>query len=81
MTAGKNPRSFKKKSAKKKLVHPFQKKEWYNILAPGFDKRVITLSPCNKSAGQKSSADSLRSRVFTTSLADCNNQAESVAWR
>jgi small subunit ribosomal protein S3Ae len=53
MTAGKNPKSFKKKSAKKRVVHPFSRKEWYNVLAPGFDKRQITLTPCNKSAGQK----------------------------
>jgi len=39
MTAGKNPRNFKKKGTKKKSGHPFAKKEWYNVLAPGFDKR------------------------------------------
>lgn len=81
MTAGKNPRSFKKKGAKKKTGHPFARKEWYNVLAPGFDKRCITLTPCNKTAGQKQSADSLRGRVFSISLADCNNQSESMAWR
>merc|ERR1719454_1292224 len=32
MTAGKNPRQFKKKGQKnKKQVHPFHKKEWYNV--------------------------------------------------
>jgi small subunit ribosomal protein S3Ae len=81
MTAGKNPRQFKKKGAKKKIAHPFIKKEWYNVLAPGFDKRCITLTPCNKTAGQKQSADSLRGRVFTTSLADCNYQSETQSWR
>ena len=81
MTAGKNPRSFKKKSAKKKLSHAFAKKEWYNVLAPGFDKRNITLTPCNKSAGQNNAADSLRGRVISISLADCNNQSENQAWR
>jgi small subunit ribosomal protein S3Ae len=64
MTAGKNPRNFKKKGTKKKLMHPFIKKEWYNVLAPGFDRRNLTLTPCNKSAGQKQAADSLRGRVF-----------------
>jgi len=35
MTAGKNPRNFKKKGQqKKKVVHPFIKKEWYNVRAP-----------------------------------------------
>ena len=81
MTAGKNPKSFKKKSAKKRVVHPFSRKEWYNVLAPGFDKRQIALTPCNKNAGQKMAADSLRGRVVSISLADCNNQAEPQAWR
>jgi len=81
MTINKNPRNFKKKGQKKKTDHPFKKKEWYNVLAPGFDKRCITLTPCNKTAGLVNSADSLRGRVFTISLADCNNQAEQVNWR
>jgi small subunit ribosomal protein S3Ae len=81
MTAGKNPRNFKKKGQKKKLAHPFMRKEWYNVLAPGFDKKCITLTPCNKTAGQKIAADSLKGRVFTTSLADCNYQSENQAWR
>lgn len=54
-------------------AHPFAKKEWYKILAPGFDKRIVTLSPCNKSAGLFNSTDSLKGRVFTLSLADCNS--------
>jgi len=81
MTANKNPRNFKKKGAKKKTAHPFAKKEWYNVLAPGFDKRTITLTPCNKTAGLVNSADSLRGRVFQISLADCNNQSEANNWR
>jgi len=86
MTAGKNPRNFKKKGgAKKKTTHPFAKKEWYNVFAPGFDKKNITLTPCNKSAGLVQASDSLRGRVFTLSLADCYNQnkspEQSVAWR
>jgi small subunit ribosomal protein S3Ae len=80
MTAGKNPRNFKKKGKMKtKTNHPFAKKEWYNVLAPGFKERQICLTPCNKSAGLFNSADSLRGRVFTTSLADCNPEAEN--WR
>lgn len=82
MTANKNPRNFKKKGgAKKKAVHPFAKKEWYKVLAPGFDKREITLTPCNKSAGLVYSEDSLRGRVFTICLADCNNQSEDKNFR
>jgi len=64
MTAGKNPRNFKKKGAKKKTAHAFARKEWYNVLAPGFDKRCVALTPVNKTAGLVNSADSLRDRVF-----------------
>jgi len=82
MTAGKNPRNFKKKGQKKKIAHPFVKKEWYNVLVPStFDNRVPTITPCNKSAGQKISADSLRGRVFEISLADLNREAHEHAWR
>lgn len=83
MTAGKNPRNFKRKGAKKKTAHPFAKKEWYNVFAPGFDKKNITLTPCNKTAGLVQANDSLRGRVFTLSLADCNTSPDSAdkAWR
>ena len=62
-------------------VHPFAKKEWYNVLAPGFEKRCITLTPVNKTAGLVNSSDNLRGRVFQLSLGDCNNSTDSVAWR
>jgi small subunit ribosomal protein S3Ae len=62
-------------------AHPFAKKEWYNVLVPGFDKRCIGLTPCNKSAGLVNAADNLRGRVITTSLADCNNASEQSAFR
>eukprot|EP00349_Pseudokeronopsis_sp_Brazil_P009663 CAMPEP_0202969442 /NCGR_PEP_ID=MMETSP1396-20130829/15171_1 /ASSEMBLY_ACC=CAM_ASM_000872 /TAXON_ID= /ORGANISM="Pseudokeronopsis sp., Strain Brazil" /LENGTH=50 /DNA_ID=CAMNT_0049696981 /DNA_START=78 /DNA_END=226 /DNA_ORIENTATION=+ len=49
MTAGKNPRNFKKKGQKKKVHHPFAKKEWYKVLVPSvFDRRNPTLTPVNK---------------------------------
>merc|ERR1719455_35799 len=70
MTAGKNPRNFKKKGAKKKTAHPFQKKEWYNAL-----------TPCNKTIGNKLSAENLQGRVFQISQADCDNNAEDQSWR
>ena len=45
-------------------AHPFIKKEWYNVHVPSvFDVRVPTLTPCNKTAGQKNSSDSLRGLV------------------
>merc|ERR1719454_1926959 len=87
MTAGKNPRQFKNKKGQKnkKQVHPFHKKEWYNVHVPSvFDVRVPTLAPCNKTAGQKIAADSLRGRVFEISLADLNrdpNEQKELAWR
>jgi len=82
MTAGKNPKNFKKKGQKKKLAHPFIKKEWYNVKVPsGFDNSTPTLTPCNKTAGQKIAADSLRGRVFEISLGDLNQAAQDQAWR
>jgi len=82
MTAGKNPRNFKKKGLKKKVQHPFVKKEWYNVQVPSiFDNRTPTLTPCNKTAGQKIAADSLRGRVFEISLADLNREAHEHNWR
>ena len=84
MTQGKNPRKFKshKGGARKKVHHPFAKKEWYNVLAPSvFDKRVFTLTPCNKTAGQKIASDSLRGRVFESSLADLKDSAPDLAYR
>merc|ERR1712166_313720 len=66
----------------KKAVHAFHKKEWYNVHVPSiFDIRVPTLTPCNKTAGQKVAAESLRHRVFTISLGELNNDAHEVAWR
>jgi len=82
MTAGKNPKNFKKKGAKKQKSHPFARKEWYNVLAPGFDKRIVTLTPVNKTYGRKEATTSLKGRVITISLDDCNTpQKISTAWR
>jgi len=82
MTAGKNPKNFKKKGAKKKLAHAFIKKEWYRVQVPSnFDISNPTLTPCNKTAGQKIPADSLRGRVFDISLGDLNQNAHEQAWR
>jgi small subunit ribosomal protein S3Ae len=39
------------------------------------------LTPCNKTAGQKIAADSLRGRVFTVSLGELNRDAHESAWR
>merc|ERR1712032_1375722 len=65
-----------------KAAHPFIKKEWYNVRVPSnFDVAAPTLTPCNKAAGQKIPADSLRGRVFEISLGDLNQNASEQAWR
>jgi len=46
-----------------------------------FDVAAPTLTPCNKAAGQKLPADSLRGRVFEISLGDLNQNASEQAWR
>ena len=74
MAAGKNPRNFKKKGMKKKLFHPFSKKDWYHVKAPNFfDVRDCAWTPVNKTQGTKISSDSLKGRVFEISLADLVN--------
>ena len=84
MTQGKNPRNFRKKGLKKKLNHPFAKKEWYEIKAPiMFAKRTIGLTPVNKTYGTKIASDALKGRVFETSLTDLSSDQKNVqdAWR
>jgi len=62
-------------------AHPFAKKEWYNIHVPTvFDVRTPTITPCNRTAGQKIASDSLKGRVFEVSLADLNRD-NNEAWR
>jgi len=46
-----------------------------------FDVAAPTMTPCNKAAGQKIPADSLRGRVFEISLGDLNQNASEQAWR
>jgi len=71
MAAGKNPKTFKKKGQKKKIVDPFTKKEWFHIRAPApFRVRDIGWTPANRTEGQRLVADNLKGRVFEVCLAD-----------
>jgi len=66
-------------------VHAFHKKEWYKVQVPSiFDVPCPTITPCNKTAGQKIAADSLRGRVFEICQADLAldaNEQKELAWR
>lgn len=69
--AGKNPKTFKKKGQKKKVVDPFSKKEWFKIKAPApFRQRDVGWTPANRTEGQRLVTDNLKGRVFEVNLAD-----------
>ncbi|ELV11042.1 40S ribosomal protein S3a [Tupaia chinensis] len=76
MTVGKNKHLMKscKTGAKKKVVDPFSKKDWYDVKAPAMfnikntGKTLVTRTP-----GTKIESDSLKGRVFEESLEDLQN--------
>jgi small subunit ribosomal protein S3Ae len=79
MAVGKNKKLSKggKKKGSKKIVDPFTKKEWYDVIAPGFVKtRSFCKTIATKSAGLKMASDSLRGRVFETNIADITDSGE-----
>uniref|UniRef100_A0A8I5TLA2 RPS3A n=1 Tax=Pongo abelii TaxID=9601 RepID=A0A8I5TLA2_PONAB len=73
MVVGKNKHLTKgsKKGARKKVVDPFSKKDWFDVKAPTvFNIRNIGKMPITRTQGTKIASDSLKGRVFEVSLAD-----------
>ncbi|CAO2584072.1 40S ribosomal protein S3a [Lemmus lemmus] len=82
MAVDKNKRLTKggKKGAKKKVVDPFSKKDWYDVKAPAmFSIRNIGKTLVTRTQGTKIASDGLKGRVFEVSLADLQN--DEVAFR
>ncbi|CAD7691864.1 unnamed protein product [Nyctereutes procyonoides] len=82
MAVGKNKHLMKgsKKGAKKKVVDPFSKKDWYDVKAPAmFNIRNIGKTLVTRTQGTKIASDGLKGRVFEVSLADLQNNE--VAFR
>uniref|UniRef100_A0A8C9I2K7 40S ribosomal protein S3a n=1 Tax=Piliocolobus tephrosceles TaxID=591936 RepID=A0A8C9I2K7_9PRIM len=76
IVVGKNKRLTKggKKGAKKKVVDPFSKKDWYDVKAPAmFNIRNIGKTLVTRTQGTKIASDGLKGRVFEVSLADLQN--------
>lgn len=82
MAVGKNKRLTKsRKGGRKKVIDPFQKKEWYNLIAPAiFSNRNCGKTLVTKTIGTKIASDELKGRVIELSLADLN-QNEEMAYR
>ncbi|XP_074092719.1 small ribosomal subunit protein eS1-like [Macrotis lagotis] len=82
MAVGKNKRLTKggKKGAKKKVVDPFSKKDWYDVKAPAmFNIWNIGKTLVTRTQGTKIATDGLKGRIFEVSLADLQN--DEVAFR
>ncbi|XP_072578532.1 small ribosomal subunit protein eS1-like [Vulpes vulpes] len=82
MAVGKNKRLTKggKKGAKKTVVDPFSKKDWYDVKVPAmFNIRNIGETLVTRTQGTKIVSDGLKGRVFEVCLADLQN--DEVAFR
>eukprot|EP01125_Pyxidicula_operculata_P001766 TRINITY_DN115_c0_g1_i1.p1 TRINITY_DN115_c0_g1~~TRINITY_DN115_c0_g1_i1.p1 ORF type:complete len:265 (-),score=61.08 TRINITY_DN115_c0_g1_i1:36-791(-) len=76
MAIGKNKRK-PKKGAKKKIVDPFLRKEWYDIRAPSiFKNTYVGKTFVNQTQGKVLASDNLKGRVFPVSLADLNKDED-----
>merc|ERR1712226_121505 len=67
MAVGKNKGLSKggKKKGAKKPVDPFLKKEWYDVIAPGFVKtRSFCKTIASKSQGLKLASENLKGQVY-----------------
>jgi len=80
MAVGKNKGLAKggKKGAKKKIVDPFTKKDWYDVKAPSmFTVRQVGKTLVNRTQGMRIASDGLKGRVFEVSLADLQDDETS----
>merc|ERR1711988_690976 len=79
MAVGKNKRLTKgKKGSKKKIIDPFTRKEWYDVVAPALytGKREFCKTLVTKTTGNRIASEFLKGRVFEMSLGDLNKDEE-----
>jgi len=79
MAVGKNKGLSKggKKGAKKKIIDPFSRKDWYDVKAPSmFTVRQIGKTLVNRTQGTKIASEGLKHRVFEVALADLQSDTD-----
>ena len=78
---GKNKHLMKegKKGAKKKVIDPFSKKDWYDVkVSAMFNIRNIAKTLVMRTQGTKITSDGLKGHAFEVSLADLQNDGSSI---
>merc|ERR1712223_575990 len=66
-----------KKGAKKKIIDPFTRKDWYDIKAPSiFKVRDVGKTLVNRTQGTRIASDGLKGRVHGVSLADLQSETD-----